>query len=236
MLASLSLNAVLLHRQYAKPWDLTKNLPSRYAHLRRNLPLVYVAHTDHDSTNRTIQDAAWSDRDLESWHGMVALDDNHAASLDLPHSQRWPWDQFKGVYILTGAHELHCLRALREYTNENYDGTPAAQQTWTYPHILHCLNILRQSVMCSADDTPLYIGRLHANINVTQPSAGAGFARMCRDWSAMMAWARNHSACYVSHYVHGTENLTEVERYKYCPDGSKPWLENHQQKDIDSRT
>ena len=79
------------------------------AHLRRNVATEIVAHSKYDSLNRTIQDEAWNDPDMEPWTLFLALDDDYAASKGLPYSQRWPWDHHKGVYIPIGAHELHCV-------------------------------------------------------------------------------------------------------------------------------
>jgi len=45
---------------------------------------------------------------MKTWETFIALDDDYATSKGLPHSQRWPWDHNKGVYIFSGAHELHC--------------------------------------------------------------------------------------------------------------------------------
>lgn len=41
--------------------------------------------------------------------GWVALEDMHSESIGLPHSVRWPWDDSKGIYILSAAHEIHCV-------------------------------------------------------------------------------------------------------------------------------
>lgn len=79
------------------------------AHLRRNVPTEIVAHSDFDSTNRTVQDSAWDAPELEPWNNFVALDEDYTIEMGLPHSQRWPWDHSKGAYILTSAHELHCV-------------------------------------------------------------------------------------------------------------------------------
>lgn len=59
--------------------------------------------------NRTVQDAAWGHVDVEPWNGFVALDEDYTIAEGLPHSQRWPWDSSKGVYIMTSSHELHCV-------------------------------------------------------------------------------------------------------------------------------
>lgn len=46
---------------------------------------------------------------MEPWNGFLALDEDYAIAQGLPHSQRWPWDLSKGVYIMTSSHELHCV-------------------------------------------------------------------------------------------------------------------------------
>lgn len=85
------------------------DLNSVSAHLRYDVPTEIVHEVDYNSLNRTLQDAAWNHPALEPWSLFVALDEEYAISQDLPHSQRWPWDVSKGVYIPTVAHELHCV-------------------------------------------------------------------------------------------------------------------------------
>ena len=41
--------------------------------------------------------------------GLVALDDEYVAAKGLPLAQRYPWDTSKGMYLLQGYHNLHCL-------------------------------------------------------------------------------------------------------------------------------
>ncbi|KAF2151844.1 hypothetical protein K461DRAFT_268950 [Myriangium duriaei CBS 260.36] len=222
---SAIVNCVFLYQQHYRPWQLLHGLPSRYAQLPRNVPVEYVRSTDYGSLNRTIQDAAWNDPEVDPSVGFVALHDQLVMDLDLPRSQRWPWDSSKGVYGLQASHELHCLHTFRLAYNEYHDGVKKEDQSYTYGHVMHCLNILLQTVMCNADDTPLYFGRLHANVDTTNPRAGIGSIRMCRDWKALNAWSRSHSACYVFERDIG-ENRTEFDRYKFCPDGSQPWLKS----------
>ena len=76
--------------------------------------------------------------------------------------------------------------------------------------------------MCNADDTLLYTGALHTEAYETQPSAGIGTVRMCRDWDKLQAWGREHSACYQGHFT-DPSIVDEESRYKFCPDGSAPW-------------
>ncbi|GAM85367.1 hypothetical protein ANO11243_033740 [Dothideomycetidae sp. 11243] len=121
----------------------------------------------------------------------------------------------------------HSQRVLRIVINENEDEIPKIERTWGYEHAIHCLNMLRESVMCNADDTPLYTGNLHGKtqIEMSARRAGVGENRMCRDWSKLMNWSRAHSACYNPLYREGKE-FRELDKYKFCPDGSKPWLKN----------
>jgi hypothetical protein len=76
--------------------------------------------------------------------------------------------------------------------------------------------------MCNADDTPLYIGKLHKNVHEMSPRAGTGTIKMCRDWNKLLSWSRANSACYRPvHWVDA--GFREIDRYKSCPDGSRPW-------------
>lgn len=64
---------------------------------------------DFQSVDHAVQDAAWDGGDFDPWDAVVALDEDLSIQLGLPHSQRWPWDLGKDVYITIAAHELHCL-------------------------------------------------------------------------------------------------------------------------------
>ena len=87
---------------------------------------------------------------------------------------------------------------------------------------MHCLNVLRDSVMCNADDTPLYTGRLHNERYEAVPKAGIGTMKMHRDWRKLQEFAREHSACWRRVNI-DDPNFPEIERFKYCPDGLRPW-------------
>ncbi|KAI3318417.1 hypothetical protein HD806DRAFT_526352 [Xylariaceae sp. AK1471] len=204
LLGSLSTNISFVYRQMVRPWELVNELATQFASLRRNVPTEILSSSDFGSLNRTVQDAAWGYVKLEPWNGFVALDEGCTIAQGLLHSQRWPWDPSKGVYIMTSSHELHCVRK------------------YHYPHLMHCLNVLRQSTMCNADDTPLYIGRLHKNVHETSTRAGTGTVKMCCDWHSLLAWSRAHSACYRPVHLDKT-GFREIDRYKSCLDHSRPW-------------
>lgn len=133
--------------------------------------------------------------------------------MSAPRETKYIWKHDRTEWILQ--------RVLRVAVNENNDNVPQPQQTWAYGHLVHCLNVLRESVMCNADDTPLYTGHLHANAYTNEAKAGIGTIKMCRDWSALLDWSRERSACYRP--VHWHEKYPDIERYKFCPDGSRPW-------------
>lgn len=52
-------------------------------------------------------DAAWDT--IDDTIGIVAISDEEVAELGLPTSQRFPWDETKGLYHINGYHTLHCL-------------------------------------------------------------------------------------------------------------------------------
>ena len=93
-------------------------------------------------------------------------------------------------------------------------------QTWPLKHVTHCLHVLREDTICNADDTPRYTGRLHSEAGHDKVSSGTGQIRMCRDWNKLRQFALDHSACYKRPLDHP---ISLLDRYKYCPDSSKPW-------------
>lgn len=62
-----------------------------------------------DSRNRTVADNAWRSPDLIPETGLVAMPDDWVFSKGLPEAQRFPWDKSKGLYVLNGFHNIHCL-------------------------------------------------------------------------------------------------------------------------------
>ena len=65
--------------------------------------------TEYTSSNRSIEDQAWASARLIPDQGLVALTDDFARSKGQPSAQRFPWDKSKGIYILNGFHDMHCL-------------------------------------------------------------------------------------------------------------------------------
>ena len=141
---------------------------------------------------------------------MVALPDSFVASYGLPKAQRYPWNNYKGLYFLNGYHNLHCLRAVHISLMEFVHGEPQSRR---FQHVLHCMEALRQDIMCNADDTPRY------TTSDAVPESGVGQIRQCRDWGKLERWARQYNACY--HFINQTATgFPNVLRYTFCPPGS----------------
>ncbi|KAF2151542.1 hypothetical protein K461DRAFT_306871 [Myriangium duriaei CBS 260.36] len=218
--ASAALNFYLILGQHS---IILRSLDTgQYALLPRNVITEIFQITDHENTNRTLQDAAWTSPELAWGSLLVAFDQQHIKDMNLPPSEPWPWDTSRSQYLLKGAHDLHCLHTIRQAYNAYHDGAPKHEHTIPYSHTIHCLNVLRQTIMCIADDTPLYVGRWNANAITNSTTPGSGSTTMCRDWNALNAWASRYSGCYEPVY-NGDSKLPFPERYKFCPNGAMPW-------------
>lgn len=91
----------------ASQTPLTTPERSLYAGLERDVPTPYRDKTIFVSHNRSIADAAW-----DAWvvdPGIVALPHEWVKAKMLPQAQHWPWDKDKGIYLLNGFHNIHCL-------------------------------------------------------------------------------------------------------------------------------
>ncbi|RYP63327.1 hypothetical protein DL769_006999 [Monosporascus sp. CRB-8-3] len=179
------------------------------AGLKRDVPIQIYPLTEYTGKNITVVEELWEK--LSGDPGVVALPQHYVKEKRLPHAYRFPWDDDKGVYLLHGFHNLHCLRTLFRYVMYAERGLP---QHIALEHALHCLDQLRQDVVCNADDTPRYAGFQDP------PGTGAGQVRMCRDWSALERWAREHTACF-KHQDEVPGPM--IERFKSCPDGRVLW-------------
>lgn len=79
------------------------------AGLARKTVVPFSVDTIYSSSNRTIEDEAWNSPSLLPDTGLVALSDEWIRSKELPKAQRFPWDKSKGIYLLNGFHNMHCL-------------------------------------------------------------------------------------------------------------------------------
>jgi len=135
------------------------------------------------SGNDTASSIAWES--IETGHGVVALTQEHAASIGLPETNLHPFETEKHLYVLASYHAIHCLQWLRRHHLALEEGLPV---TWSWEHDMHCFDSVRQHVMCHADDTLL---TTNGNREV-----GHGQHHQCKDWDALRDWATEYSACY----------------------------------------
>ncbi|KAL4954954.1 hypothetical protein BDW69DRAFT_183019 [Aspergillus filifer] len=181
---------------------------SPFAGLTRNITIPYVLLTDYASPNTSLSDPLWSSINIDA--GVIALSDSYAKSHNLRTAQRFPWDTSKGIYILHGYHNLHCLKIIHISLSE-YRSNKTQSRSWH--HISHCMDALRRQILCDADDTP------RATERRKEVVTGLGQYRQCRDWDALEEWAKRHTACY-KRPVNGDDGLPVLERFKHCPPDS----------------
>ncbi|KAL4939578.1 hypothetical protein BDV06DRAFT_34199 [Aspergillus oleicola] len=188
--------------------ETNNDTPSPFASLHRNITTPYVLLTDYASENSTLSDTLWSSINIDA--GVVALSDSYAASHNLRTAQRFPWDTSKGIYILHGFHNLHCLKIIDISLSEYRDNKT---QSRSWHHVAHCMDALRRQILCDADDTP------RATERRKEVLSGVGQYRQCRDWKKLEEWAMGHTACY-RRPEGGDDGLPVIERFKHCPDNS----------------
>jgi hypothetical protein len=205
LLLSLTTNIITLPIILSNPKPC--QTPSKYANLRLTHTEPYVLLTDYASPNTTLANTLWHSINIDN--GVVALPDSFAASHNLRAAQRFPWDTSKGIYILHGFHNLHCLKIIYTSLFEFQNGQ-AQSRTWH--HIGHCLDALRRQILCDADDTP------RATERRVEVVSGVGQHRVCRDWGELESWAKAHTACYKRPEKPGDE--IGLKRFMHCPEGS----------------
>ncbi|KAL2045929.1 hypothetical protein ABVK25_011925 [Lepraria finkii] len=192
-----------------KDYSISDNPQIFAASLSRHLAQPYYEETPYsDNQNASLTASLWHDIDIDS--GVIALSDDYVASKSLLPAQRFLWDTTKGIYIVHGYHNLHCLKIIYISMQEYRLGEDQSRK-WGY--ISHCFDALRRQVLCNADDTPRTVQRELDGIS------GVGQYRQCRDWGMLERWAKAHTACYKrpDRPVGGMRN---IEKYKFCPEGS----------------
>ncbi|KAL4794452.1 hypothetical protein BDV19DRAFT_365048 [Aspergillus venezuelensis] len=183
-------------------------IPSPFANLTRNTTTPYVLLTDYASPNTSLSDPLWNSINIDA--GVIALSDSYAESHNLRTAQRFPWDTSKGIYIIHGYHNLHCLKIIHISLSE-FRSNKTQSRSWH--HISHCIDALRRQILCDADDTP------RATERRKEVVTGIGQYRQCRDWGALEEWAKRHTACY-KRPLNGDDGLPVIERFKHCPPDS----------------
>ena len=226
------------------------------AGLVRNESVPIYSSTEYGPAVGTQEerDALWGALDISP--GTIALSDEFAAQNGLPRSQRFPWDETKGTYIIGAFHQMHCLVSptfpptltvreiqsdcqtqikIQRFTSAAQRGAP--QEDHLYHHVEHCLDSLLQDVYCHADDTPWF------ELPPKQFREGYDLfqTRQCRNWDQLVQWAAGYNSCYKDENVtdvNGVEVKSEYEHYTFCPEGSEyiPEMERYYEEHEMHRT
>ena len=69
--------------------------------------MEFMDDSPYASDNETLADELWDALNID--HGVIALPDSYVENVNLPQSQRFPWDRSQGIYLLNAYHNLHCL-------------------------------------------------------------------------------------------------------------------------------
>ena len=77
------------------------------AHLSYDNLVPWTSKSVYFGEDNTLADQMWESISIDN--GTVALDDSYIGRMGLPLSQRFPWDDSKGIYLLNGFHSMHCL-------------------------------------------------------------------------------------------------------------------------------
>ncbi|KAF4628165.1 hypothetical protein G7Y89_g9992 [Cudoniella acicularis] len=75
------------------------------AGFERDSVVVLDGHDPYTDANDTFRDQLWLDINVDD--GMIALPDEYVEEMGLPISQRFPWDDSKGIYLLQAYHNIH---------------------------------------------------------------------------------------------------------------------------------
>lgn len=77
------------------------------AGLTRNLSIPWTLEGPYFNADEDLADEAWEAISIDA--GAIALADGYVSKMGLPVSQRFPWDDEKGIYNINAYHSLHCL-------------------------------------------------------------------------------------------------------------------------------
>jgi len=100
-------------------------------------------------------------------------------------------------YLLAHYHQLHCIRALRNYFL-NYQNMTEID----FGHVSHCLMYLREMALCNVDLTlePASHKQRTPEGQITIAVTGAGVTHRCKDWSQVRDYMTSNFAKYKDSY------------------------------------
>jgi len=190
---------------------------SKFAGLEYKIEVPIYASTEYGPAigTQSERDALWDSINIDP--GVLAIPDSWADEHGIPRSQRFPWDQRQGVYLLGVFHQIHCLKQIHKMVSEYSRGV---EITVPYEHVEHCLDSILQEAFCHADDTPWY--------QLPPEPAAKDYevfqSRQCRNWDELLEWADEFNACYQYENVTILPGMSqqeqELEHYRFCPPDS----------------
>ncbi|KAL8770271.1 MAG: hypothetical protein Q9209_003907 [Squamulea sp. 1 TL-2023] len=228
MVVSAGLNVVLVGIVIVL-WLFPPPEVSQWAKLSWDTPRPWMKKTPYSSTNLEEASKLW-ETSLDIDTGMLALTDEFVRKEGLPTvAGRFPWDDSKSIFFISGFHDLHCLKSIHMSITEWNLGL---NQTYQLNHITHCLDAVREAIICSADDTPRFSSYPDQKDLPTQ-------TRMCRSWGKLSKWAAQpqQTACY-RYLNEDAKHLDQHERYKFCTketgyaDIVKDWFRKNMNKEL----
>jgi len=182
---------------------------SKYAGLRNDVPVPWAVSSEYNSENLDYANALWDN--LSFAQGIISLSEDFVKSKGLPSAQPFPWDTSRGLYLINGYHNLHCMKSIHAAVMEYKFDKP---QSFPFEHITHCIDTIRLEIMCQADDTPRY------STADSKLDSGIGQNRQCRDWSKLDKWADENTACYKYFNYSANDWYDQRQRFVFCPEGA----------------
>ncbi|KAH6678593.1 hypothetical protein B0J14DRAFT_688680 [Halenospora varia] len=220
---SICLNFLMFSYILTTRWKSEGHNLSKFAGLPLDEHMTFEVHSGFSDDNDTIADSYWDL--LDTSPGAITLSDQFAIQNGIPIADRFPWNDKKGFYWISGFHDLHCLKIIRHSISEYRRGV---SQSLAKGHISHCLDALRQRIICSASDTPMH------SINGRPRATGDGMIMQCRSWEKLTAWANapEREACYEWIDEYRTMPAHMLERYGFCPKDSEDFPEMQRYFDV----
>ncbi|KAK3317706.1 hypothetical protein B0T19DRAFT_469476 [Cercophora scortea] len=126
----------------------------------------------------------------------VSSDDLRKSGKDPEKCVKAPtsWGEGSDAYIaqIETFHQIHCLNELRKSMYYDYYYKTPPNELYT-SHKAHCVHMLLQVIMCSADVGLISHNWVH-NERIqepkTRPMADFNMVKKCRDFDALLDWAR----------------------------------------------
>ncbi|PLB49953.1 hypothetical protein P170DRAFT_435237 [Aspergillus steynii IBT 23096] len=175
-----------------------EDVSTAYTHTRFNGTLD--APSQYRGPPSSAVDEAWSELDNV---GSVALDEEtFLRAGGTKENARMP-DDLGGGYMadIEVLHQMHCLNFVRMavYAEHYRDIAPEwrdSNRTFNI-HLDHCIEMIRINLLCQADGGVIPFRWVE---NYRRPLPDFSTKHKCRDWQAVLQWAKDRQVTVPSHY------------------------------------